>query len=447
MNRRIRTVLIFAVILLPSLHFVWKNRDMPQFDYLHDDGVLFVSAKSLANNTYRIVSLPETPYQTQFPPLYPLYLSTVWRLNPDFPGNLRLASLFNWLALAVYLALAWAFYRQSGMKEGKTWLLVALLAVNPYILWISSFLLSDVLFSCWLLATLLVAVRSGVRAALLAGVLGGLAYLSRTAAIALLIAVPGCMLWKREGRRAVAFAGGMLPAVIGWGWWTRTHVSRSEDLTTIFYTDYIRYLMHTTLHDMPVILWKNVDELLYSIGSMVLPRIYPSLPVKILTEVIAVAVITGTVRLVRRRFGVEYAMYALVSAGILLVCNFLTTERYIVPLFPLLLAGLAEELAHIARMFRSAFRHKDRSQRVAAGLMSAVAAAVLLAAAGLQLFMSFQFLPQTAGEKRAKLGDQQSAYTWIKANLPPSATILSYEDPLLYLYTGHRGNHRPLDPL
>ena len=32
-------------------------------------------------------------------------------------------------------------------------------------------------------------------------------------------------------------------------------------------------------------------------------------------------------------------------------------------------------------------------------------------------------------------------------NLPPSATILSYDDPLLYLYTGRRGIHRPLDPL
>lgn len=452
MSARIRTILIFAAILLPSLHFVWNNRAMPQFAYLHDDGLLFIGAKSIAQEaSYRISSLPENPLQTKFPPLYPLYLSAAWKIDPRFPENLRIATFLSWLMLAGYLALAWIWYRRNGVPEWRIWLLVALLGLNPYVIWFGSILFSDLFFSCWLIAALIVASRKdqggGVRAAFLAGVLGGAAYLARSSGIALLIALPAWFLWKRQPRRAVAFAAGMLPFVAGWGLWTRAHIAHTTDLATMFYTDYMRYLMHVTWNDMPVILWKNVDQLLYAMGSMALPRIYGLLPVKILTQVIAVAMIAGTVRLVRRQFGIEYGLYALVSCGILLVCNFPSTERYIIPLYPLLLAGLLVELEHMGRMFKAGFRHKDASQRVAARALSAAAALIFVGALGLQVSMSLFFLQETVNQKSAKLRDQQAAYAWIRANLPASAKILSYDDPLLFLYTGRHGVHRPLDPL
>ena len=446
-KRRLRALVIFLILLLPSAHFVWKNRHMPQFAYLHDDGILFVSAQSIAANSYRIASLPETPLQTKFPPLYPLYLSAIWRINPHFPSNLELATFSSWLLLAMYLALAWIWYRRSGISETRTWLLVALLGLNPYIIWFGSILFSDIFFSCVLLATLLALTRAGMRMAVVAGLLGGCAYLSRTSGIVLLIAVPAWMLLQKDWRRAAAFAAAMLPAVIGWRLWTRMHVLRSADLTTMFYTDYVRYLQHTTWHDMPVILWKNFDQLLYAMGSMVLPRVYDLPPLKILTQVLAVAMLAGTVRIVRHGFGVAYAFVALASIAILLVCNFPSTERYIIPLYPLLLAGLLAEIEHIAQMFKSAFRHKDFSQRAVAAVFSIGVAAVFVGALALQFFMSFIFLQASVEEKLAKLRDQRTAYAWIAANVPPSAAILSYDDPLLYLYTGRHGIHEPLDPL
>jgi hypothetical protein len=88
------SLLVFLVILIPSAQFAWRNRDMPQFGYLHDDSLLFVSAKSLASHGgYRIASLPENPYQIKYPPLFPLLLSLIWRLNPHYPDNLRLATV------------------------------------------------------------------------------------------------------------------------------------------------------------------------------------------------------------------------------------------------------------------------------------------------------------------------------------------------------------------
>ncbi len=446
MPSRIRTILVFLILLVPSAQFAWRNRQMPQFGYLHDDGLLFVTAKSIAAGSYRIQSLPENLLQTKFPPLYPLYLSVVWRINPHFPDNLKVATLFSWLVLAIYLALAWAYYRRAGLTERRTWLLVALLGVNPYLTLFGSIMFSDVFFTCWLLATLLVASRDGTRMAMIAGVLAGCAYLSRTAGIALLVSVPAWMAWKREWRRSAAFLAAMLPAVIGWTLWTRMHVGQAGDSTLAYYTDYIGYLPHLRFADLAVVLWKNLDQVLYSMGSMVLPKVIDFLPMKILAQVIAVAMITGTMRLVWRGVAVGYALFALVSIGILLVWNFPSTERSFVPLYPLLLAGLATEIEHVVGMLRAAFRHKDFGQRAVAGMLSAGVVAVFGAAIVLQLYMTLAYLQGMAEEKAAKLRDLRTAYTWISENLPASATLLSYDDPLLYLYTGRRGNYLPLNP-
>ena len=181
-------------------------------------------------------------------------------------------------------------------------------------------------------------------------------------------------------------------------------------------------------------------------GSLVLPKVLDSLPVKILTQVIAVAMISGIVRLARRRVAVDYALFALVSTGILLIWHFPPNERFVVPLYPLLLAGLVTELGFLAKMLRAAFGHKDIGQRMVAAVFSAGVATVFGTALVLQFYTTFIYLEASSDQKAAKLRDLEAAYSWIGANLPPSATVLSYDDPLLYLYTGRRGNYLPLLP-
>src|SRR5580700_5193491 len=120
---------IAVLLLIPSAHFAWRNRDMPDFARLHDDGLLFSSAKSLARGDgYRIPSLPENPYQTKYPPLYPALLSLIWRANADFPQNLRPAAALSWVILAACVALCWAMYRRDGFSEKRVWLMAGLLA-------------------------------------------------------------------------------------------------------------------------------------------------------------------------------------------------------------------------------------------------------------------------------------------------------------------------------
>jgi hypothetical protein len=74
MRRHFITACLLLLIAAPSAIFAWRAMDMPEFGYLHDDGIFYVSAKSLASGIgYRIGSLPEQAFQSKFPPLYPAF--------------------------------------------------------------------------------------------------------------------------------------------------------------------------------------------------------------------------------------------------------------------------------------------------------------------------------------------------------------------------------------
>ncbi|MGA3188025.1 MAG: hypothetical protein ABSF22_13020 [Bryobacteraceae bacterium] len=445
---RLRTLIVFLIVLIPSALYIAKNRDMPEFGRLHDDGLLFVSAKALAGGEgFRIVSLPEQPSQTKYPVLYPLYLSLVWKLNPHFPANLWLARLLNWILLVVCLALCWIFFRKEGFSEARTIILVALLGLNPYMILFGTNTFSEVFFLCWLLAVFLLARLKTVQLTILTGVAAGCAYLSRTAGVALLISMPAWYLWRRQSRRAIQFAAGMVPFVLGWMLWSRQHILHTADQTLIYYTDYARMEFLTVgLDNFHIVLWKNLDGLLYGMGGLAIPQVIGLLPVKILTQVVGVAMISGCVRLFRRGIAVQYCFFALVSSLMLIVWHFPPTERFVLPLCPLLLAGLLTELEHIAAMFKSALRHKDIGQRIVAAGMGAGIAALVVGALAVECMMSFGYLYDSAAQRRAKLVDLRAAYAWIEANVPDSSKVLSNDDTLLYLYSGRRGHWVPMAP-
>jgi uncharacterized membrane protein YqjE len=447
---RLRTVFLFLILLIPSAYYAARNPDMPEFGKLHDDGILFVSAKSIATGEgFRILSLPERPAQTKYPILYPLYLSLIWRVNGHFPDNLTTARWFSWPLLALCLALVWLYWSRE--EDPRPAIVVAILAISPYMILFGCGLFSEIFFLCLLLACFLAARKEGLKMALVAGILAGLAYLTRTAGIALILSLPAWYLMgsggRREWRRALAFAAGMLPFILGWSLWSAAHKLPATSTTLAYYTDYVKFqFLNVGLDNLAVVLWKNIDALLYSIGSLIVPQVVALLPVKILTQVVAIAMISGVVRLARRGVAVPYALFALVSSGMLVVWHFPPTERFVLPIFPLLAAGLVVELERLAQMLRAAFRHKDISQRVVAGAFALIVVAIFGGALSLELFVTFKAMPDQAALDRARLLETRATYAWIAQHLPPGAGILSNDDPPLYLYTGHPGNSAPLMP-
>ncbi len=89
---------------------------MPHLGALGDDGIYTVTAQSLARGQgYRIASLPGEPLQKKYPILYPLVLSAIWRMAPDFPANAKWIMLASWVFLPVFLVLCRLIAREFGL--------------------------------------------------------------------------------------------------------------------------------------------------------------------------------------------------------------------------------------------------------------------------------------------------------------------------------------------
>jgi hypothetical protein len=453
-------VLALILLLIPSAAFLWRNSDMPQFGDIHDDSLYYVSAKSLAAGDYRIESLPERPFQTKYPPLYPLLLSVAWRVNPNFPQNLPLAGWISWLAMPLMLALLAALYPRMGIAGWRSWLLLTMLALNPYVILFSSRLLSELWFTALLAGVLLLVEKAAktetrVAWAIAAALLAGLAYLLRSAGIVLL-GSGFVYLWLRgQRRKAWVFAAVMFPFVAAWTLWARLHQLHTDDPALVYYTDYFRYeIYNVNIHNLHLVLWKNLDGLVSSLGYLILPNVTSSLFMKILAELIGVGMISGIVRMVRGAkatastggTALHYTIFAAGAAFMLVIWHFPPNERFVLPLAPLAFAGLLTEMEHFVTMARAGLKHREASQRVAAAVMLSLAALLFAGAAVLQAYVGGVFLGETANEYRTRNIDYRGAFAWIRANLPQDASVIAYNDPVLYLYTGRHSISRPLPP-
>lgn len=405
---------------------------MPQFGSPHDDSIYFVCAKAWATGQgHRIISLPGQPWQTKYPPLYPLLLSPIWRIDPQFPGNLKIATMASWLFLPPLLWLTRILFRRYQFPAWWAWLLVAVLAINPYVQLFSISLLSEIPFTLLLLAGLLVAPRN----AMAAGLLAGLAYLTRTAGLPLLVAVPVVYGMKRRWRDAARFLAAMLPFVTGWSLWAGSHKDSTENLYVMYYVDYVRYQFHNVnLSNFLMVLWKNIDAILTGMGTLILPFSESPLT-KMLTQTIAVGTIVGVYRLAKDREQTRaYAIYGALFTLMLVVWHYPPDARFLFPIFPLLLAGFSYQVAMTVDLLRKAY--VDPKQRV-----STIAIAPILLFVSWPILRNnyrfiFEIAPASQMDQRRIAEDNLPCAARIREELPGGARIMASNDPTMYLLTG-----------
>jgi hypothetical protein len=433
--------ILLLVLLAPSAYFAWVHRDVPDFGGLHDDAIYFLSAKSLAaGEGYRIPSLPENPYQTKYPPLYPALLALVWKLDPMFPHNLILASALNWLLMALCLLAIWSFWRGRGIPKWHAWSVAMLFGLNSNVLNYGSITCSDVFFALLVLLVFLASRRDGWKWALAAGAMAGCAYLTRVAGIVLLFSTPVWYLWRGKKLQAALFAAVMAPFIAGWTLWARWHMYPASGFDVAYYVDYTRFeRLNFSWDTVLPVLWANLNEVLFSFGSTVVP------PIWILAQLVGVLMIAGVVHMARKGVAVDYALFSAATIATLLFWHFTAAERFVLPLFPLLIAGFLDRLEAFAQVLSKTFRHEDPSQRVAAYAMSGIGVLLIASGIGFQVYMSMFLLPRAMDARRENLREARLVFDWIDAHLPPGAKILStaMDDPAIYLYTGRTGNCLP----
>jgi hypothetical protein len=441
--------LLVAAAVAPSAWLAWSFRDLPHFGAYHDDGIYLVTAKSLAEGRgYRILSFPGEPYQTKYPPLYPAILAILWNIVPRFPANLPWFALLSWVFYLAFLYACWRAFRQFGFGPATRAVLTAVAASTPAVTYFSAMLMPELLFCAVLLAALAAAERPEPRWAFAAGILGGLAFLLKALALPLAATVPLWHVFKRRRTSAGAFLAGMAPFVAGWFWWVKEHVTDTTDTITLYYTQYLRYHFHIGAWDNQLLVsWKNLGLFFTEFGRLLVVDLPESQWGIHLARLLTAAAIAGLVRLVREGKFLQYVVFGGAFFLQLLVWHYPPNERFLFPIFPLMLAGLYREVTNLACALVRAWRTGLAANRVVA----AAFAGLLLAVVGLAAVRNGTALLRTCPDMNRQYRELHSSriadYRWMAANFSPGDRVMAYDDPVLFLYTGFQSGRLTITPM
>ncbi|MEZ5392754.1 MAG: hypothetical protein R2724_07725 [Bryobacterales bacterium] len=440
--------------------------DAAGFGASHDDTLYFTAAKSIAEgHGSRMESVPGEPPQTKYPVLYPALLSLVWRINPEFPGNIELAWKLNLLFAALAVLLSAALARQLGAGRGEALALAALTGLHPiYIYWADQ-LVSDLAFMALGLGAVVLAERELRRErpswAVWAGVIAllALACWTRTLGATFVAGVAVVALLRHAPVKAVAALAGAAP--VAWGLWTAVsaHAPAQQGANPLpgfeqnlaYYASYIEHWRQSVPNSAVLVaqVKSALTETLKhpSIAVFNLPAIgFTSMPMALVSIAISVGVVNGIVGRARRHGLHPIHVAALFYLPILLLWNFLLMERFWLPFLPLFLTGASFELQRIAEMARTSWRKGPTGDRVVVAGFSA--ALVALVAFGLYrgFWSKPQMLARSLAARHALMEPKLEAYRWLRTHSNPSDAIISYDDGALYLYADRRGM-RAFSPL
>ncbi|MCZ2147535.1 MAG: glycosyltransferase family 39 protein [Bryobacterales bacterium] len=411
-----------AAALFAAYFIAWRA---PAAGTYHDDGVYMVTAKALAEGKgYRIISLPSEIPQTKYPVLFPLLLSGIWRLEPDFPSNVPFLKLLPLAAALAWFLLSWALLRGEGASSTLAASLCLLAAGSAWVVYMSNAMLSETLFAALTTASLLFLRRAerrpNWRDVLLGAVFAALAFHTRGAGAALLVAAPALLAWKRLYRHALLFSTVAAVFCLPWLVWVASH-SSSPAANADYYSssNYQGWniLLNFTWSQKLHILFQNALMLLLTPGLL---AGLPMRPAFLIPAALAGGVIlAGIFRAERSILPAFLAAYFA-----LLLCWAWSPLRFLVPLLPLL--------------YWYAW-----SQVSGRTVMASACAALACLSCALSLAQ--------ASVHTIRLGDPQpnlrpsdgwyplaSLLDWTKKHTPPAAVLAGNLDPLYYLYTGHK---------
>ena len=180
-----------------------------------DAGHYMVLGEALRGGAgFRDIQLPGSPLHAKFPPGYPAILAVA-----GWFGGLQ---LFKVLSLAFTSACVWLTYRIAEPLTGRWGAIVAaaLLAVSPVLLDFSHRVLSEAVFTFLLLGTVATTLKDRqVGAVALAA--AAAAFFTRTAGIAVLVALLVWVLLSKDGRRSVVAVVVLVACVAGWAAYQR----------------------------------------------------------------------------------------------------------------------------------------------------------------------------------------------------------------------------------
>jgi hypothetical protein len=402
---RVTIALFFALVGVIYL-VAWFA---PSIGLYHDDAVYLVTAKALlAGHGYTIDSLPVPIPQTKYPPAFPLALA----LFAAVSQQTQWLKALPLLCAALWLVVTYKLLRKMGSDRYGALLVTGITAAAPSVVFVSTNLLSEPLFALLLTAALLALLDDRV---FLAGLLAGLATLTRTAGLPLIAACALTLIVRARFRRAVIFTAAAILIVAPWFGWSMAQNARHAYYSAGNYAS-SSILTSLALSEKAAVLATNVLFLF-------------SAPFGLLTGINDIYAASFTFSLLiiclwKRRQTLPDIFLLLYCAMLLLWPG--PPQRFLAPVLPLILW-----------MFWRSIRLIPRPEIVAViGLLIAL----------LPLYTSLRRLPVTLQTGQFPTSDRlpddwaelTKLFAAIRQNTPPDAILAANIDPLFYLNTGRK---------
>ncbi len=435
-SKKAFVVLGFVAILGLIAKPVWEGRHQWLFGQGYDDGIYMATAKSLAmGEGYRQTNLPWRPVATKYPPLYPLYLAIAWKLEPRFPLTLKPASLLQDALLPVYLAVLLVVLRQLRLSWRRTFFVAAMTFVSITFVFLTIRLFSELLFGCFLLAAI-GAIEAAVERnsgwwATFGGLLTGLAYLTRNAALPLLLAVPIFFLLRKRARLSAYFFAFPLPIAVGWYLWGSLHAIEGVK------SPYLHEFMHwMALGGFGMHLMTQLSTLSAAVANDFFPGMTDMLHGIPLHHLVLVAAIAGGIRFGRRQQWPLAVIFTGLYLIMILCWWFHGMDRLMAPVLPILLLGITEEGKHFAGLCAHSIKNPRFKEAPRWALMGLAVFLVIRDDAAMWRKAEAEY---ALGREHRKT--DELAYAWIAGHVAPGTVLLSWKDTVSYLYTGVPSSH------
>ena len=413
--------------------------------------IYVITAKALAQGQgYKLINLPHPLWQTKYPILYPALLAVIWKLWPTFPGNLLIMKWLSVFCGAATVGLSYLYLiRFNDFPRGVALASALLCATSSYLLYFSSQAMSEMPFALlavsalWMVDAQIERPVGGPSRQFCSGVLSALPFLCRTLGVTLVLA--GLLLlyhWKRPLRWVVLGAALVvipqgLWSLGGLGAWTREPIIG-------YYTDYLSWWGATGVASIGQVMASNFFDIIWSNTVSSLEGLHRALKSVDLwgwyeaCHLFGVIPLIGIASQLRRGQVLPYFLVAYLAV----VCLWpWPPMRFIIPILPFIAGYLLLGIWALGR--QSSLLPRYRS-------LAAVGLAILIVA-NLTLLYRHHTLAQLTGYPYLRLPSKepvawssyQEIFKWLESHAGPADVIASWEDTMIYLYTG-RPAFRPI---
>jgi hypothetical protein len=438
---RLPTLLILLIIIPAALCLYLYAADFRAAGLFHDDGIYLVNAKSIYEGAgYRTLSLPDSPPQTKYPPLYPLILSLLWRFNPSFPNNIHLMRIFSSLCAVFVLFLAWSYLKlKSNCKTLILLLFLSALAFNAYFALFAGEIMSEMPFTLFSLASIVLFLhyeRQGKKASLFgAFLLAVIAFYTRTIGVALFFSFVLWFFYQRHFKAAFLLSGITIATVLPWFYWVSINAPAVDSLVGAYYSSYSSWFLlanQSILRDAYFFVKQFTSISLFT--PLLLCPLKVNLPSLIFDTFFWFFLLVGMLNQLKKSPSVDI-FYLITTVAIVAVWLPGGATRFLLPVLPIVLFCLMDGTI-TAKEDLAALSH--RLQNLVRPLWLMGVAVLLAGIFAFGILRTPASIRETITKREPLLMSMEEACEWIGDNTKKSDTIASHLDPLVYLLSGRQ---------